>query len=89
MKRYLIIYSGIVQGVGFRYQIYMIANKYHLTGYVKNLSNGQVQVEVQGNNINQFLKESLEGTRFIEVDDYSIKEIPLIDNDSSFEIKYY
>ncbi|MBQ1508458.1 MAG: acylphosphatase, partial [Erysipelotrichaceae bacterium] len=32
MKRYLIIYSGIVQGVGFRYTLAMTAKKYGLTG---------------------------------------------------------
>ena len=56
MKRYLIIYSGIVQGVGFRWSIKNLANKYNLSGYVKNLSNGNVEVQIQGDNLYSFIK---------------------------------
>ena len=47
-RRYEIVFSGIVQGVGFRYEVWLIAQKLELTGFAKNLSNGDVLVEVQG-----------------------------------------
>lgn len=88
MKRYLIIYKGTVQGVGFRWHISSIANELKLTGFVKNLSNGDVEVEVQGIDINEFIKRSTQVGRFIEVEDYSLKQIPIKEDDYRFEIKY-
>ncbi|MBQ6478811.1 MAG: acylphosphatase [Erysipelotrichaceae bacterium] len=90
MKRYYIIYSGIVQGVGFRWRLLMSAQRYGLTGYARNLDNGNVEVEVQGGpGVDEFLKDSLKEDRFIQVYDYSIKEIPLIENERKFDVKYY
>ena len=89
MKRYFIIYKGIVQGVGFRWKLLNIAHRYNLTGYAKNLDNGDVQVEVQGQGIDEFLKESLKGDRFIKIYDYSIKEIPPEDHETVFDVRYY
>lgn len=42
------IVSGIVQGVGFRYFVYRNATALDLTGYVKNLPNGDVLTVVEG-----------------------------------------
>jgi acylphosphatase len=41
-------YWGEVQGVGFRMTTHRIASHYAVTGFVRNLSNGQVEVVVQG-----------------------------------------
>ncbi len=43
-----IIVKGLVQGVGFRWFVERAANKLGLNGYVKNLYNGDVEVEVEG-----------------------------------------
>lgn len=49
MKRRLkVLYSGNVQGVGFRFQTKQIATGYDVTGYVQNLSNGQVELVIEG-----------------------------------------
>jgi acylphosphatase len=40
--------SGIVQGVGFRFFAERAAKRLHLTGYVKNLRDGGVEVYVAG-----------------------------------------
>jgi len=45
-RRYLIL--GQVQGVGFRYFVFRQANRLGLTGWVRNLSDGRVEVEAQG-----------------------------------------
>ena len=52
---------GQVQGVGFRWKLMNIANRHNLTGYVRNLDNGNVEVEVQGSDVDQFIKEYKEG----------------------------
>ena len=41
-------YSGNVQGVGFRYTARSIATGHDVTGYVKNLRDGRVELIVEG-----------------------------------------
>jgi acylphosphatase len=41
-------YSGRVQGVGFRYTARSIARQFAVTGYVKNLADGRVELVVEG-----------------------------------------
>jgi acylphosphatase len=44
----MIYYSGQVQGVGFRASVERMARDYPVTGWVKNLSDGRVQLVVEG-----------------------------------------
>lgn len=48
MSRVQIKYSGNVQGVGFRWKVSQIAKSYKLTGYVQNLSDGKVELLLEG-----------------------------------------
>jgi acylphosphatase len=43
-----IVFSGRVQGVGFRYTAHRMAGRHRLTGYVRNLPNGTVEILAQG-----------------------------------------
>jgi len=43
-----ILFSGYVQGVGFRFTAKNIAHRYELTGYVRNLDDGRVEMHLQG-----------------------------------------
>ncbi len=58
-KRLHIYYSGSVQGVGFRYTAERIATNLGLTGWVKNLENGRVEVLCEGKEpvLNEFVKK--------------------------------
>jgi acylphosphatase len=58
MKAKMAWYSGMVQGVGFRATTAMIAKDFAVTGWVKNLSDGRVQllVEGRGEAVDKFLK---------------------------------
>lgn len=89
MKRYLIIFQGRVQGVGFRYFTYTIARELGMTGSVKNLLNGDVEVEVQGDDhqITLFLKLILKGNGYMKIMDYAMKEIATIVPEKDFKIK--
>lgn len=87
MKRYNIIFKGRVQGVGFRYKSYMIANELGLTGDVYNLYDGNVEVNVQGEQgkIDLFL-DKLAHDRLIRIDDIKIKEKNLELNEKKFSL---
>ncbi|MFQ9998852.1 MAG: acylphosphatase, partial [Anaerococcus obesiensis] len=41
------IFKGRVQGVGFRYKSYLLANELGLTGDVNNLYDGDVELNIQ------------------------------------------
>ena len=41
-----LLYSGHVQGVGFRMTVKQLASGYEVTGWVKNLSDGRVEMQV-------------------------------------------
>ena len=44
-----IIFSGCVQGVGFRYTVHSLARQHPVAGYVRNLPDGTVELVAQGN----------------------------------------
>lgn len=48
MIRKVVFYSGRVQGVGFRYTTANLAKQFTVAGYVQNLDDGRVRLEVQG-----------------------------------------
>lgn len=60
-----LVVSGVVQGVGFRYFAARLAHRYRLTGYVRNLPEGTVEIEVEGDRglLGDFLKEITIGPR--------------------------
>ena len=48
VQRRVVQFSGHVQGVGFRYTTRRVADGYRVTGYVKNLPDGRVELVVEG-----------------------------------------
>jgi len=63
MKKLHLVVSGIVQGVGFRWYTQRIAKSLGLTGWVRNLQNGDVEIVVEGKNdiIEMFISELKNG----------------------------
>ncbi|MEI8200226.1 MAG: acylphosphatase [Eubacteriales bacterium] len=89
MERYQIRYEGRVQGVGFRYFVYRTAGRFGLTGYVHNLCDGSVDVQVQGDEarIAAFLKVVKDGNGFIIITRSEIQKINPRPEEISFEIR--
>ncbi len=54
-----VYFSGIVQGVGFRYTTQRFASDLGLAGWVKNLSDGRVEMTVEGSQskVEELLKQ--------------------------------
>jgi acylphosphatase len=57
-QRHTIHYTGHVQGVGFRYTTHSIARNHEVTGYVRNLPDGRVELVAEGDRqeMNAFLE---------------------------------
>lgn len=90
MIRYSIIFEGRVQGVGFRYFARKSAQSCHVTGFVRNLSDGTVHLEVQGpeDRIAVFLKIIREGNGYSSVSRFEMKRIDLYPEEKEFSIRY-
>jgi acylphosphatase len=48
MKATRVFYEGYVQGVGFRWTTQRLAHGYDVTGWVRNLPDGRVELQVSG-----------------------------------------
>lgn len=89
MKRVHVIVSGRVQGVGFRYFAVSLASKYQISGWVRNLYNGDVELEAEGTSdrLQFFLQEVQEGNRFVRVRNMEVSTISL-KNEKGFRVVY-
>ena len=89
MVRKRVIYSGRVQGVGFRYTTVSLARRYPVTGWVRNLPDGTVELEVQGpsRDVERLLADVAR-----EFDGYiretQMQDIPVREVEQGFEIRY-
>lgn len=77
MVRKHILFSGRVQGVGFRYRAVKAAEMYGCTGWVRNDWNGTVTMEIQGTEeqIDQVIR-AIERGRFIRIEHMDSRTIP-------------
>lgn len=86
-----IIAHGRVQGVGFRFSAQQKAVEYNLTGYVRNLANGDVELEVEGekSKVKDFIEEIESGLNpFIRIDHLKVTRFERKKGYSEFSIEY-
>lgn len=85
-----VFYEGRVQGVGFRYSIKSITTGYDVVGSVKNLVDGRVELEVQGEEgeVTEFLKAILDSHLRRYINRFVVHEIPLKSGLKGFEIRH-
>ena len=89
MVRKHFFFSGCVQGVGFRYQSAYYARRLGLTGWVRNLSDGRVEMEVQGKEsvIAQLVLE-LKNTSYIRIERVVCENLPLKEGEDKFSTRF-
>jgi acylphosphatase len=82
------IVSGRVQGVGFRWFVERTAGSMGLTGWVKNLSNGNVEIEAEGDRqtLESFLAAINSGANISDIE--TQWDNPSQSKYKSFEITY-
>lgn len=86
-RRYLVIFSGRVQNVGFRLEISELAKRLELTGYCTNLENGDVMVELQGpKNKIKYLVSFMYSLKRIKIKSRTVVRLDVIHEEESFEM---
>lgn len=78
MVRKHISFTGMVQGVGFRWRARHAANLYGCTGWCRNEGDGSVTMEIQGEEaqIDQVMV-AIQNGRYIEIERMDVQSIPL------------
>ena len=79
MKGVSITVFGKVQGVGFRFYTKKKADELNLTGWVKNMRDGSVYIEAEGENldIDTFIDWCRQGPEWAHVTGTQIQMLPL------------
>lgn len=82
-------FSGLVQGVGFRYEAQRIASQLDLVGWVKNQGDGSVTVEIEGksNYIEAFLL-AIEAVPRFDITEIQTEDLPLSQTETKFRVLY-
>ena len=88
--RWRVLFSGKVQHVGFRYTAYYLAKNLYLTGWVDNLPDGRVEMEVQGvvSQVRKLLMQ-LKAQKHILITHMDIAELPVKPHDRRFGVRGY
>ena len=91
--RRAMVADGRVQGVGFRYFARSLAREHGVTGWVMNMPDGTVAMEVQGpeDRVDSFAGAISNPPTdwYIRVTSLKIRNIPLVPDESGFAIRFY
>jgi acylphosphatase len=85
-----VLIHGRVQGVAFRYNTRLTADSLSLTGWVKNLANGEVEALFEGNenNINQMIDWCRKGPAMSAVSGVDVEWVHCSGQFNGFEIVF-
>jgi len=88
-KRYHITVAGRVQGVGYRYFARDAAQSFGLTGWVRNLRGGDVELEVEGaqEDVDRLLEKLREGPPLSRVTDVLVSPMVAMGSGGEFFIR--
>lgn len=88
MLRKQLRFYGWVQGVGFRYRARYAAQAHGVTGWVCNLADGSVLMEMQGEECDMdAVILAIEQGRYIRIENFSCKSLPL-QEERGFVVRY-
>jgi acylphosphatase len=84
-----VYYEGRVQGVGFRYTVRQLAKGFDVTGWVRNLPDGRVELQASGENqeVEAFLEAILESELASFIKAHHDHPIPPHKNGGGFQIQ--
>ncbi|RYD35582.1 MAG: acylphosphatase [Verrucomicrobiaceae bacterium] len=85
-----VIFEGRVQGVGFRYTVKELSRGFDVCGWVKNLPDGSVELQVTGeqDEVDSFIREIAEESNVAHhIKNKTVVRIPLMENCTGFRIE--
>ncbi len=85
-----VIFEGRVQGVGFRYTVKDLSRGFEVCGWVKNVPDGTVELQVMGDTeeVESFIKEIAEESSVAHhIRNLTAMKIPLMENCEGFRIE--
>ena len=90
LKRFHVIMIGKVQGVFFRASACEQANVLGISGFVRNLPDGSVEIEAEGDDcdLNRFLQWCRHGPPGARVEDVSVHWKQATHAESGFNVRY-
>ena len=88
LERAHVIFSGYVQGVGFRYTARSVARGFAVTGCVRNLPSGAVELEAQGGRgeVEAYL-DDLRSRMRGHIRDEKLAWTPPVDGEAEFTVR--
>ena len=88
MTRKQIVFSGSVQGVGFRYRARHAADLYGCTGWVRNEWDGSVSMEIQGEEeaIDRVI-QAIDAGRYVEILNMAVRTVEVDPDERSFRVR--
>ena len=88
--RYFGIATGRVQGVGFRMFVQQHASELGLTGWIRNMEDGSVEMEIQGDpeKVDKLSVLIREGNYFIKVKELKFEPIEPVSDETRFVVRY-
>ena len=92
MKKHIrVVYSGRVQGVGFRFTAEESAKRLGVVGWIKNLRDGRVELVAEGEEkaLEQFIKDIRTGPMRNFIKDVEITWSTSTDEFEDFEVRYF
>ncbi len=90
MSAVQVFFEGNVQGVGFRYSIRHIAKGFDVTGWVRNLRDGRVEMQVNGANdeVQAFLEAIMQSELRAHIKKQGVTPLADAPEMNGFEIRY-
>jgi len=83
-------FAGRVQGVGFRYSVKQLAKGFDVLGWVQNLDDGRVELQIMGDEeeLDDFLQEVHDSPLGHHIKEQEQFNVPLLEEVRGFSIKH-
>lgn len=83
------LFSGRVQGVGFRYSTKQLAKGFDVTGWVRNLHDGRVELQIMGDEeeLDEYIQELHDSPIGHHVKEQEERSLPLLEGICGFTIR--
>jgi len=82
-------FSGRVQGVGFRYSTKQLAKGFDVLGWVRNLGDGRVELQIMGDEeeLDEFIQEMHDSPMGHHIREQEERAVPLLEGVRGFSIR--